>query len=58
MNKEQISIRLNPETIEKIEELAGVEMRNRNNMIEVLILEAINNRDVAFVESKHEPSEN
>jgi len=45
MNKEQISIRLPPEILKKIDELAAVETRTRNNMLEVLILEAIKARD-------------
>ena len=45
MGKEQISIRLEPEILSKIDELATKETRTRNNMIEVLIQEAINARD-------------
>jgi hypothetical protein len=41
MGKEQISIRLIPEVLQKIDEFAAVERRTRNNMIEVLIWEAI-----------------
>ena len=45
MGKEQISIRLEPETLNKIDELAAKETRTRNNMIEVLIQEAITTRE-------------
>jgi hypothetical protein len=41
MGKEQISIRLDPEILQKIDELAGNENRTRNNMLEVLVLEAL-----------------
>ncbi|MDR0635817.1 MAG: ribbon-helix-helix protein, CopG family [Treponema sp.] len=41
MGKEQISIRLMPETLKKVDEIAVSETRTRNNMIEVLIAEAI-----------------
>jgi len=52
MGKEQISIRLSPEILEKIDELAASETRTRNNMIEVLIQEAINAREERFTLSK------
>jgi hypothetical protein len=45
MGKEQISIRIEPETLRKIDELAAKEKRTRNNMLEVLILEALNARE-------------
>jgi predicted DNA-binding protein len=41
MAKEQISIRLNLETLQKLDALAAIEKRTRNNMLEVLISEAI-----------------
>jgi hypothetical protein len=44
MGKEQISIRLEPEILQKIDELAATEKRTRNNMLEVLILEALEAR--------------
>jgi hypothetical protein len=44
MGKEQISIRLEPEILQKIDELAANEKRTRNNMLEVLILEALEAR--------------
>jgi hypothetical protein len=44
MSKEQISIRLEPAILKKIDELAKNENRTRNNMIEVLILEALKAR--------------
>jgi hypothetical protein len=44
MGKEQISIRLPPEVLKKIDELAASETRTRNNMLEVLILEALASR--------------
>jgi hypothetical protein len=44
MGKEQISIRLPPEILKKIDELAAAETRTRNNMLEVLILEALSAR--------------
>ena len=46
MGKEQISIRLPPEILQKVDELAANETRTRNNMLEVLILEAIKARDI------------
>jgi hypothetical protein len=45
MGKEQISIRLPPEILRKIDELAAAETRTRNNMIEVLVLEALKARE-------------
>jgi len=45
MNKEQISIRLPPEILQKIDKMAATETRTRNNMLEVLILEAIKARE-------------
>jgi hypothetical protein len=44
MGKEQISIRLKPEILQTIDELAASEKRTRNNMLEVLILEALEAR--------------
>jgi hypothetical protein len=41
MGKEQLSIRLEPETLRHIDELAAKENRARNNMIEVLISESL-----------------
>ena len=45
MSKEQISIRLAPETLKKVDEIAVSETRTRNNVIEVLIVEAITIRE-------------
>jgi hypothetical protein len=45
MGKEQISIRLPPEILQKVDELATTETRTRNNMLEVLILEALKARE-------------
>jgi hypothetical protein len=45
MGKEQISIRLEPEVLQKIDVMAGQENRTRNNMLEVLLLEALKNRE-------------
>jgi hypothetical protein len=45
MGKEQISIRLPPEILQKVDELADTETRTRNNMLEVLILEALKARE-------------
>jgi hypothetical protein len=47
MGKEQISIRLDPEILRKIGELAANEKRTRNNMLEVLVLEAFETRNLA-----------
>jgi hypothetical protein len=44
MGKEQISIRLPPEVLKKVDELAASETRTRNNMLEVLIFEALESR--------------
>jgi hypothetical protein len=44
MSKEQISIRLDPVFLKKIDELAANEKRTRNNMLEVLIFEALESR--------------
>jgi hypothetical protein len=44
MGKEQISIRLEPDTLRQIDRWAVDENRTRNNMIEVLLLESINDR--------------
>jgi hypothetical protein len=44
MNKEQISIRLDPATLKQIDGMAANEKQTRNSMIEVLVLEAIRNR--------------
>jgi hypothetical protein len=44
MGKEQISIQLEPKTLRQIDSLAANEKWTRNNMIEILILEAIRNR--------------
>jgi hypothetical protein len=41
MGKEQINIQLIPEILRKIDEFAANEKRTRNNMIEVLIWEAM-----------------
>jgi hypothetical protein len=41
MGKEQISIRLELKILQKIDEFAANEKRTRNNMIEVLIWEAL-----------------
>jgi hypothetical protein len=46
MGKEQISIRLEPEILQKIDELAASENRTRNNMLEVLVLEAFKARNL------------
>jgi hypothetical protein len=54
MGKEQISIRLEPEILQKIDELAGNENRTRNNMLEVLILEALKTRTPSNRKSNHE----
>jgi hypothetical protein len=45
MGKEQISIRLEPEILQRIDELAANEKRTRNNMLEVLIHEALKARE-------------
>jgi hypothetical protein len=47
MGKEQISIRLEPEILQKIDDMAGKENRTRNNMLEVLIREALNARETS-----------
>jgi hypothetical protein len=44
MGKEQISIRLEPEILQKLDGLAAIEKRTRNNMLEVLISEALKAR--------------
>jgi predicted DNA-binding protein len=44
MAKEQISIRLEPETLQKLDALAAIEQRTRNNMLEVLIFEGLTSR--------------
>jgi predicted transcriptional regulator len=44
MRKEQISIRLPSELLKQADKLAAAENRTRNNMLEVLILEALNGR--------------
>jgi hypothetical protein len=48
MAKDQISIRINPETLQKIDELAAIEKRSRNNMLEVLVSEALEARIAAL----------
>lgn len=45
MGKEQFSIRLEPEILQKIDELAAKENRTRNNMLEVLVIEALKARE-------------
>jgi hypothetical protein len=44
MGKEQISLRLESKILRQIDELAANENRTRDNMLEILSLEAINNR--------------
>jgi hypothetical protein len=44
MNKEQISIRLDPATLKQIDGMAANEKQTRNSMIELLVFEAIRNR--------------
>ena len=41
-NKPQISIRLKPETLSAVDKAAEKENRNRSNMIEMLLLRALN----------------
>ena len=45
MGKEQISVRIPPDILQKIDELAAKEHRTRNNMMEVLIMMGIENVD-------------
>jgi len=49
MRKEQFSVRLPPEILKKIDEQAEQETRTRNNMIEVLIAEAIKAREQKLI---------
>ena len=44
MGKEQLSIRLEPDVLKKIDDLAAKETRTRNNMLEVLVIEALEAR--------------
>jgi len=45
MEKVQISIRLPINILEAVDKMAEKETRNRNNMIEVLLMEAIKNKE-------------
>jgi hypothetical protein len=56
MGKEQISIRLEPEILRQIDNLAVIETRNRNNMIELLIFEAISDRLLEQMDRVNDPS--
>jgi hypothetical protein len=47
MSKEQISIQIPPEILKEIDKMAAAETKTRNNMLEVLILEAFQARLLA-----------
>ena len=41
MGKEQFSVRVPPDILQRIDELAAIEHRTRNNMLEVLVMKGL-----------------
>jgi len=55
MGKEQFSVRIEPDILQKIDELAETENRTRNNTIELLVLEALKARNLIPHETPRKP---